>query len=478
MIANKTVPPVAVATELRRVDGAECQVVRVPQSAAVVATASGRMVRRRLKADGTPENVPMYPFEITHRLSGLKQFDLTSEAVPGAARADLDPLERERLRGVVRVNRGEPGLLDLDDEELDLSLRLARTVLGEVVPTYAGLLLIGRVDRLAELVPTAEAAVQVRSGTALSVNDGFVRPVLASIEAIAECFRSWNRESETEVGLVRVPIPAIDPTAFREALVNAFAHRDYSLMGRVRVQLDDEGATFSNPGGFVEGLTADNLLQAEPQGRNPALADALKRIGLAERTGRGVDRIFAGSLAYGRLLPDYHASNPKTVNLFIPSGRADVGFMELVRTAERRRGSGFSVVQLMILHRLRHSASLALAALAELVGDATRATAAVDSLVAEGLVDESRSRYRLAGAAAPSRPPVRPGAGSAQARQTVLALAAQGAVTRAQAGAATGLNPDQAYRLLRQLAAEGLLRREGRGRSAAYRLTAAETAGA
>lgn len=48
----------------------------------------------------------------------------------------------------------------------------------------------------------------------------------------------------------------------------------------------------SNPGGFVEGITVDNLLTAEPYGRNPSLSDALKRIGLAERTGRGIDRIW------------------------------------------------------------------------------------------------------------------------------------------------------------------------------------------
>lgn len=34
----------------------------------------------------------------------------------------------------------------------------------------------------------------------------------------------------------------------------------------------------SNPGGFVEGVTINNLLTAEPHGRNPALADVMKRI--------------------------------------------------------------------------------------------------------------------------------------------------------------------------------------------------------
>ena len=53
--------------------------------------------------------------------------------------------------------------------------------------------------------------------------------------------------------------------------------------------IEDDGLTISNPGGFIEGINADNLLDAEPHGRNPVLADAMKRIGLAERTGRGID---------------------------------------------------------------------------------------------------------------------------------------------------------------------------------------------
>jgi len=42
--------------------------------------------------------------------------------------------------------------------------------------------------------------------------------------------------------------------------------------------------TISSPGGFIEGVSWNNLLTVEPHGRNPALADALKRIGLAEES--------------------------------------------------------------------------------------------------------------------------------------------------------------------------------------------------
>lgn len=56
----------------------------------------------------------------------------------------------------------------------------------------------------------------------------------------------------------------------------------------------------------------------DPHSGNSTLSDALKRIDLAERTGRGVHRIYEESLAYGKPLPDYSQSSETTVKLFIP----------------------------------------------------------------------------------------------------------------------------------------------------------------
>lgn len=50
-----------------------------------------------------------------------------------------------------------------------------------------------------------------------------------------------------------MPAPEFDKRALREAVVNAFCHRDYSVMGRIRVAVEDEG--LPNPGGVIEGVT-------------------------------------------------------------------------------------------------------------------------------------------------------------------------------------------------------------------------------
>lgn len=97
--------------------------------------------------------------------------------------------------------------------------------------------------------------------------------------------------------------------------------------------------TLSNPGGFVEGVTLENLLVTDPRPRNPLLADIAKRLGLAERTRRGIDRIFKGLLRYGRPLPDYGRSNNTSVILRISNADADYAFLEMVLKHEQRSGS-------------------------------------------------------------------------------------------------------------------------------------------
>ncbi|MCD8159333.1 MAG: putative DNA binding domain-containing protein [Clostridiales bacterium] len=296
-IANKTVPAVSVRTEIIDYELPVLK-IEVPKSRSVIASSEGKIQRRRIKIDGTPENIPMYPYEISSRLSSLSLFDFSAQPVPDADYNDLDPVERERLRNIIRSYRGDQALLELNDEDLDKTLRIVTNVNGIPTPTFCGLLLIGRKESILKHMPTAEAAIQIFSGTNIKVNDSFYSPILAAFEKITEYFNAENRFEEMEIGLFRISIPDIEPRAFRESLVNAFCHRDYSVLGRVLIQIKDEGMTVSNPGGFIDGITADNLLEAEPHGRNPVLADALKRIGLAERTGRGIDRIYEGSLLY------------------------------------------------------------------------------------------------------------------------------------------------------------------------------------
>ena len=68
LIANKTVPSVSVRAEIISEENTDVLKISIPMCRTIVATADGKILRRRLKLDGTPENIPMYPYEINTRL--------------------------------------------------------------------------------------------------------------------------------------------------------------------------------------------------------------------------------------------------------------------------------------------------------------------------------------------------------------------------------------------------------------------------
>ena len=127
LIANKTVPPVParVSTLFLAADGSaddagkQVTLVEIPRSVAIVSSSEGRIMRRRLKADGTPESVPLYPYEIITRLSTLGQLDYSAFPVPDTSLDDFSPEELKRLRDILTRNRNsDQTLLELPDARL------------------------------------------------------------------------------------------------------------------------------------------------------------------------------------------------------------------------------------------------------------------------------------------------------------------------------------------------------------------------
>ncbi|MBO7449471.1 MAG: putative DNA binding domain-containing protein [Clostridiales bacterium] len=390
LIANNTVPPIAVRAEIIT-EEKDILKIEIPRSRAIVSTSSGKILRRRLKMDGTPEVVPMYSYEIPSRLSELGLLDFSAQPLPGATISDLDPNQRVRLRKIIQNRQGgEKSLLSLPDDELDIALRLVTEVGGKLTPTVTGMLLIGREERIQELMPTAKSTFQVLEGTAVRMNEDSTKPLLEVFENYEMYLKAWNPERETEYGLFRIPIPEFDWAAFREGLVNAFCHRDYTMIGDVRVLIDDEGLIISNPGGFIDGVNLKNLLTVEPHGRNPALADAMKRIGLAEKTGRGIDRIYEGSIIFGRPWPDYSESTSRTVKLFIQRAKADLPFAKLVADEQNRQGKPLSIYTLMILSLLKNERRCNIDRMIEITNlSENKVRSAVENMIEMGLVEAS-----------------------------------------------------------------------------------------
>lgn len=483
-VFNKTVPQQTVRTELLHEQGHSVVAIEVDNSQQIVSTSGGKTLQRRLKADGKPEVVPLFVAQFISRLSQQRNYDYSEQPAPEGSLSDLDGECRNRLRSRIRETNAQNALLAFDDKDFDRALGLVSGPEGEELPTIAGVLTIGTAESIKRCVPTASAVFQVMDGTKPRVNiDPFVLPLVDMFDKISDLMQPWNADHEVMSGLVHVSVPDFDHQAFREAMVNAFCHRDYARIGSVRFMVDGDGLTISNPGGFIEGVTEDNLLTAQPRSRNPQLALILKAAGFAERTGRGVDKIYSGSLASGGAMPDYSESTASEVNLFIRRAVPDEAFILMVSEEEKRRGGELSVWALIVLSLLKEHRRLTMSQLCEFSRlEKRRVVGATEDLVESGVVEASGSgvsrSYILSSKVykeANALPAYvrQSNIAATRRRGLVLELAEKNGdgVSSSEVMELLGLSYISAYRLLKKMESEGKLRHEGNGPSSRYVIT-------
>lgn len=92
-------------------------------------------------------------------------------------------------------------------------------------------------------------------------------------------------------GLKRKDTPAYPYFAIRELIVNAVAHRDYSLYGsRILISMFKDRIEFFSPGSFPKGITPENIVNAQFS-RNPIIARVFHDVAYIEEYGNGIDRL-------------------------------------------------------------------------------------------------------------------------------------------------------------------------------------------
>ncbi len=99
--------------------------------------------------------------------------------------------------------------------------------------------------------------------------------------------------------------------SWKEALLNAVAHRDYAVMGRgVEVWLFDDRMEVTSPGGLLPEVSLDRVLAMERVhvSRNPRLVRGLVDLGFMRDQGEGIPRMFAEMEAEFLPLPELVAT--------------------------------------------------------------------------------------------------------------------------------------------------------------------------
>lgn len=480
-IQDHTVPSLFVHIHMEEWDGCEVLAIEVPISRQLMMTSEGKYLRRRLKQDGTPETVALKPYEILQRLSYIQALDPSAQVIEDLpAEEALSSLERERLRNMIRIYHGDMTLLELSDLELDKALGFVRKRDKSWFPTIVGLLMIGHEEYIRQFVPSHEVLFQVLDGVNVLVNPPAMHiPLLQTFEKVDLLFQSRVIEQELQIGMFRVPIPNYEKEAFREGFVNALVHRDYFRVGAVQVQLQKTSLSISSPGGFLEGISPDNILTAAPTPRNALLAEAAKRIGLAERTGRGIDKIYTAMLRSGHDIPDYSASTSSAVVLRLNSAELDEKYIKMIVAEEDKLKKSMPLDALIVLSVLKDERRSTIKLLSHKIQKTIEDTRSVvewliELGMVEGVGNGSARRYMLSSKVYSitnnkSGYTRQRGWDTLQEREMILShLNQYNKITRSDVVELCRCTPNHASWLLRQLVKDQVIQLQGKGPGAYY----------
>jgi ATP-dependent DNA helicase RecG len=83
--------------------------------------------------------------------------------------------------------------------------------------------------------------------------------------------------------------------AVREVVLNAIAHRDYSIANAIEIYIFNDRMEIKSPGALLSTLTIKNLyeLEGSHESRNPLIASVLRENKLMREIGEGMKRIFS-----------------------------------------------------------------------------------------------------------------------------------------------------------------------------------------
>lgn len=205
--------------------------------------------------------------EVLRLLDYPAYFDLLSLPLPEGRDAILSALEADTL--IARSNAGRWHITNLGAvlfaKHLADFRALARKAVRVVL--YKG-------ETRVETVREQEVSKGYAAGFEGLI--GFITQLLPSNEVIGQALRKQ--------------VPMFPELAIRELVANALIHQDFHLSGTgPMVEIFASRMEVTNPG--LPLVQTDRFLDSPPRSRNEALASFMRRIGVCEERGSGVDKI-------------------------------------------------------------------------------------------------------------------------------------------------------------------------------------------
>ncbi len=272
-----------------------------------------------VRVGATSREASREELERLFQASGRLQYGL--KPVPGA---DLAALDMRRLQDYFsRVTGGDaPPEADVRAwETLLRNVDLATVAQGRPVATVDGLLLFG--DDPSRFIRQSGIRAVCYAGTtpdyATRADEDLRGPMLplgsttGRVVDVGLVEQAWDfmRRNTAPAARIedgrRIDSWEYPEAVFREAIVNALVHRDYSIAGTdVLLTLYDDRLEVESPGRLPNTVTVEGMKSGMRYARNQTLVNVMRDYGYVDARGMGVrNKMIPGMLAHNGTAPEF-----------------------------------------------------------------------------------------------------------------------------------------------------------------------------
>ena len=392
-IYDKTRPSLFTEIEDFEYNGKLIIAISVKSDGKTYTTTDGRCLKRLGK-----NSKPLYPDELSNVYSSIQNPDFSGRIISESTLDDVNRLEVYRLKEKLRVRDSKPTLPDLDDNDFLRDLQLTKYD-GDVERlTVAGLLFVGKDASIQRMLPQAEVIYLHYSANNLEEYDARLdlkTSLITIIDKLTERIETYGKIENVQIGLFRLEIEEFPERVFQEALFNALSHRDYQSNAAVYVKQYPDRLVIENPGGFLDGITENNIITHPSVPRNKLIAETLQNLKYVQRTGQGVDIMFKDMVSLGKPYPRYKSFSD-AVSLTIYNAIDNTEFVKFIVEIQEKNSEIMSLAEMMILRDLIDNRKESLSVLANTVQKSLDETKkSCNKLIANGLIEIVGKEYML-----------------------------------------------------------------------------------
>lgn len=226
--------------------------------------------------------------EVLKLLDYPSYFDLLKLPLPESREGILKALEADDL--LCRTETGRWNIMNLGAMLFAKKLGEFRSLRRKAVRVIAY-----RDNSRVETIREQEGTKGYASGFEGLI--GYINSLLPSNEVIEQAFRRT--------------VPMYPELAVRELVANALIHQDFFATGSSpMIEIFENRMEISNPG--IPLVQTDRFLDTPPRSRNEALASFLRRIGVCEERGSGVDKVVFQTEYYQLPAPIFEVAGETT----------------------------------------------------------------------------------------------------------------------------------------------------------------------